>query len=524
MKPASSNALTRRDLLALAAGSPLVAAGTRLAAGAQAPRGRYLGAAREFLDTLITKGTDRFGRTPTPLFCLSLDPETYAPPRPPVKIDRQYAISFEYLYRDFGYYWKSHLHSSNLIYDQGTIRALYALSEAAGDAKYAGAADACLDFFLDNMVSEQTGIFGWGEHIFYNVFLDYIIGGAFTVRNSRNFSYNHELDRWTTIYDVFWQKDPAKTLTEIESIYEYKVHDPKTFLFNRHSDYYSGRRTSDTLTFVKHSGLFVHAFSLAYSKTGEKKYLDWARGMADLFWNIRDPRTNLVRNCIQREEENASPDGMAQLVLFLLRAYQWHPEALYLERALAYLEAYERYFLAEDGRFRDQVQTDGTDQKPGQYAPLWPGPVRIAKSAALAASLSGDPQPLKLARTIVEHLSPGMRSDTVVERSLVSDEIEFLSCALSTTIDLYEITADRKYLEKAEALAGDAIGRFLDRGLLVSSLQLDPEGDKSAHTQVYDARTGAGWLALNLIRLQRDLNRTADGSFARFDRLERIYD
>jgi len=48
--------------------------------------------------------------------------------------------NFEHLYRDFGYYWKSHLHSSDLIYDQGTIRALHAATEATGDKKYARAA------------------------------------------------------------------------------------------------------------------------------------------------------------------------------------------------------------------------------------------------------------------------------------------------------------------------------------------------------------------------------------------------
>ena len=521
MKHEPDGTLSRRHLLAVAAaGGPLLGA----LAAAEAPRERYLDAAREFLDTLTTKGTDRFGSKSTPLFCLSLDPETYAPPRPPAKIDRQYAISFEYLYRDFGYYWKSHLHSSNLIYDQGTIRALYALSDATHDTRYSRAADSCLDFFLANMVSQQTGIFGWGEHIFYNVFLDYMIGGAFTVRNSRNFSYNHELERWTTIYDVFWEKDPAKTLTEIESIYEYKVHDPETFIFNRHSDYFSGRKTSDTLTFVKHSGLFVHAFAFAFAKTGEARYLEWAKKMANLFWGIRDRNTNLIRNCIQREQENTAPDAMAELVLFLLRAYQWHAEPLFLERALAYLDAYDKYFVVEGKGFRNQVQPNGTDQKPGEYAPLWPGPTRIAKAAALAYSLSGEQRPLNLARAVVDRLDPEIRTATVVERSLVSDEIEFRSCALSATIDLYEVTGDRKYLEKAEALAEDAIRRFLYRGLFISSLQLDPEGDKSARTKVYDARTGAGWLALNLIRLQRDLNRTTAGQFVKFDRLERIYD
>jgi hypothetical protein len=73
-------------------------------------------------------------------------------------------------------------------------------------------------------------------------------------------------------------------------------------------------------------------------------------------------------------------------------------------------------------------------------------------------------------------------------------------------------------------LADDAITRFLYRGLFVSHMQLYPEGDKSVRTRVYDARSGAGWLALNLIRLQRDLDATQEGRFKKFETLERIYD
>jgi hypothetical protein len=55
-------------------------------------------------------------------------------------------------------------------------------------------------------------------------------------------------------------------------------------------------------------------------------------------------------------------------------------------------------------------------------------------------------------------------------------------------------------------------------------MQLKPEGNKELRTRVYDARAGAGWLALNLIRLQRDLDLTSAGKFRKFDKLERIYD
>jgi Periplasmic pectate lyase. len=229
----------RRHFLGGALAAPLLAA-------RPAKEGPYQAGARQFLDTMIEKGTDRYGSKSPPIFCLSLDPETYTPPKAPERVDWKYRRDFEHLYRDFGYYWKSHLHSSNLIYDQTTIRALYELTKVSGAPKYARAADQYLDFFLNNLISPQTGIFGWGEHVFYNVFTDYIIGGAFSVRSVNHFAYNHELDRWTTIYDLTWPKSPDKTLAEIDAIFDYKIHDPVTFLNNRHSDFYSGRVTSDT--------------------------------------------------------------------------------------------------------------------------------------------------------------------------------------------------------------------------------------------------------------------------------------
>ena len=494
-----------------------------MAAAAPAPK-KYLAAAQTFLDTMVDKGTDRYGRKPSPLFCLSLDPETYSPAKPPAKIDREYARSFELLFRDYGYYWKSHLHSSDLIYDMGTVRALYALTAATGQAKYTRAADACLKFFLDNMVSDQTGHFGWGEHIFYNVFLDYMIGGGFTVRGNRNFSFAHELERWTTIYDVFWDKDPAKTLGEIEAIYEYKIHDRETFMNNRHSDYFAGRTTSDTLTFSKHSGLFAHAFAFLHSKTSEPKYLDWARKSADLFWKARHPSTGLIKNDFQRKETTAETAGMAQLALFLMRGYQWHADQSFLDKAVAYIHAYWKHAHAGEGRFRDLLDIDGTDTKPGTFAQYWESPIRMAKAAALAYSLTKDKTALELADTVVSRLTPEMEFDTIIIRSLISDEVEARSCALSAALDLYEATGDTKYLSKAQTLADDAISRFLYRGLFVSRMQLYPEGDKSVRLKVYDGRSGAGWLALNLIRLQRDTDATAAGKFAKFDALERIYD
>ena len=59
----------RRELLAGIAAAGLV----RPAAAANEMKGKYFESAKLFLDTMMEKGTDRYGKKHTPLFCLSLD-------------------------------------------------------------------------------------------------------------------------------------------------------------------------------------------------------------------------------------------------------------------------------------------------------------------------------------------------------------------------------------------------------------------------------------------------------------------
>jgi hypothetical protein len=250
--------------------------------------------------------------------------------------------------------------------------------------------------------------------------------------------------------------------------------------------------------------------------------------MGEVFWNIRNPKTNLIRGCVERntdEDERAGGSGIGMIALFLMRGYQWSPEPGLLEKAHAYLTAYDKYCRADDqGNFRACVHTNGDDLNPGQFDELWEGPMRIAKAAALAYSLTRDNAMLDLADVVVNNLTLEAISGGEIERSLISDAIEACATGLSTAIDLYELTAEPVYLAKARELADGAISKFMYKGLLVSEMKLFPEGDTTARKLVYDARSGAGWLAFNLMRLQRDLDSTQSGAFSKFDSLERIYD
>ena len=70
--------MDRRRFLAGTAAAPML--------HAAAAEGPYRAGAREFLDTLIDKGTDRYGSKHAPVFCLSLDPETHTPPKAPERL------------------------------------------------------------------------------------------------------------------------------------------------------------------------------------------------------------------------------------------------------------------------------------------------------------------------------------------------------------------------------------------------------------------------------------------------------
>jgi hypothetical protein len=89
-------------------------------------------------------------------------------------------------------------------------------------------------------------------------------------------------------HDLFWS-ERGETLAEIDAV-QYKIHDPQTFIGNRHSDYYSvalpaAAAVHQTL------GLFARV-AFAYAKTHDGKYLEGQKA-ADLFWGYRDQRTNL---------------------------------------------------------------------------------------------------------------------------------------------------------------------------------------------------------------------------------------
>jgi len=236
---------------------------------------RYLQAGRRSADALLQRAPDHYGQKQTPLWLSVISPtgESLIKAKPP----------------NWQTYWDAEdyvmtAQGCNLYRDLPMLAALYELTAVTGDPHYRNGVDTYLSFYLSNLPSPTTGLFPWGEHMSYNTVRDKLV------------ATRHEMEHNVPEWELLWNVNPSAVQKEIEAIYAINIYDKEHFLYDRHANYYSGE--FDPLpvrgTYIKHSGLFAYSFLFLYSKTHDDKHLRWARKMANLYWQHRDPATEIV--------------------------------------------------------------------------------------------------------------------------------------------------------------------------------------------------------------------------------------
>jgi len=113
----------------------------------------YLETASQCVETLIEKGTDRYGRIHSPIWMAILDVETLDSPHNPLPLDEHVRVGRRGRRAPAG---------SNLNLDQAMIRAAYRLTELTGDARYQTAAEQYIVYYLDHFIDPQTKLVEWG--------------------------------------------------------------------------------------------------------------------------------------------------------------------------------------------------------------------------------------------------------------------------------------------------------------------------------------------------------------------------
>ena len=428
----------------------------------------YLAYVKAFAETLLAAGQDRYGKVQSPMFCSMLDLVTH---RMPMWEEIRQAPGVRESDRA--------LCGGNLYHDVLTLRALYRLTELTSDERYRQAADAYLQYFMEHCPDPLTGLFAWGEHAYWDFVLD--------MRGSRHNNQCHEMLLWTPLYPELWPLNEKAVRNEIEGIYKYhffewKDRDPlkkASMLFNRHARL--GRAVSAQFAkepgrkwatgWMAHTGAYCYAFMFLYTKTGEERYLDWAKQMAGIFWPFRDPKTGIVTGGVIGRDENgkiqAYPGGFGaqpHVAWWLLRAYALAPKPelrLFLDRGVAYLEAYAKYRPPGEKAFGKVRYGSGRNE------------FVMPQAALCAYRLTGEGKYLRLAESYAKPIMLGPQDVLAPDLQLGGITAECFGRGIEVLCGVYKGTRDKAYLGAARQLADFACKHLFYNGLFRGAIGYD---------------------------------------------------
>ena len=436
----------------------------------------FLDYARECVDLLISHGTDRYGSVHSPLLMNIIDVRTRTCPQNPLAVDEAYRVTRRERRGPSG---------GNLYMDQPTIRAMFALSQATGDQRYAEFARECLNYTVKNLVDEK-GLFWWGWHRHYDAYRDLMTGHA---------GNHHEIHIQQIIWPELWDVNQPAVRRQIEAIWEWHVIDKSTGECNRHADKQRG------CDFAMSGGEMLYAFAFLYSKTHDQEWLDRAQLLANYYWNARNPETDLTPN-----RPNAGRDRFdgshfdtsitGFLCRSLLGAFELTGQTLFRDQAIAYLKAYARYgYDVEAGQYWGSLKLDGTpvpgprvSDGYGQYEPrgyidIWEpyvagyeNPIYTAQVYAGACRHTQDEELLTAAKRWADCIRrvfpPRAANQNTWYGPYARDWAPHGTYAglygrtISFLLQMHELTGESSYRRFAEEVAKEAVSKLYYRGFL----------------------------------------------------------
>jgi len=319
------------------------------------------------LDTLIERGTDRYGPIESPMLMAVLDLNTLDSPARPELYDS--------LIRLEGRIHRRGERGANLWEDQPLLRTMYQVSRQTGDDRYAKAADAYFDFALRNCQTKMGFLF-WGSHCHWDCYEEQ---GAGDLRDDGV----HEILIHHALWEDMYRINPEVTRELVDNIWQHHVQDKKTGMHNRHNSEGIG-------DFPFSGGSFCMAFSTMYKATGEEHYLDKARLVADWHWNNRNKETNIPAAM------PANPNGLYSRFFLsiltgphaaaLLRCYEITGDKHFRDIAVTYLKAYDEYGWDEEAQnYLGMINLDGT--------PAMLDDVPVAMHPQVYGQSAEDPEP-----------------------------------------------------------------------------------------------------------------------------------
>ncbi len=401
--------------------------------------GRYREAVRLFLDTMIEKGTDRYGAEHSPLFAAMLDLDRMAPPEARLpenyftKDDLPEALGHGIPNPPVGVRPtdRSPL-GNNLEHDIMLLKTLYAFSELTGEPRYARHADAVLAFWIRRCQSPATGLMYSGEHASWNFFTDSPYGDIYEV--FRRFPF------WDKLYAI----DPERALRFADALWLHQIGNKRVGDYSRHARI-SHHGPATGAAYPRHAGFYIWAYANAYAQTRDPKYIARAEVLIESRTGLRlQPYSLLIEPGAWRCEKSSDPT---------LRALLWDAAALVPDRR----EAWRALVRKLDDRAFAEPATELLSSSSGNGSPPPEARHLVQKIGQTGRAVTAD----RGVRTVSVSLSELWKMD-------YGDAGYSGKALLNYTRWLQ--TGDERFFRRVE----QAAGRYLSEGLPVDTRDLWP--------------------------------------------------
>lgn len=206
----------------------------------------YLNVVRAYADGMISSGRDVYGPEHTPLFASALNRETLTIGS---KEDYSSIDGVRKNDRSIG--------GANPLHDVELYHILYALSEITGNSQYSDEADKSFQYFFMHCQSPATGLMAWGEHLYWD-FENEACGYG-----KENQDY-HESSVWP-FWDRSYQLAPEACWKFAIGEWDHQIADKQTGHFSRHARW-SEHGPFSGFEFPRYAGQMIERWVIAYNR------------------------------------------------------------------------------------------------------------------------------------------------------------------------------------------------------------------------------------------------------------------
>jgi len=456
-------------------------------------------------DRMLEYGRDPVENDPSPLFAGVVDPlhktaqlHQMIPP-PGIRINDVSSLG------------------NNLMHDVPFLETLPALARLTGDRKYEEAFDEVFDFYPKHCPYEGTGLFPWGEHAQWSFAGKRVMPNCIMdpIWFEKHGGIIHEHLRFAPqwFWERMWRSGPEAVVRFAHGLDRHLMN-RDTFEHNRHApltEYVWNELpyTGPGKDFARHAGFFVFDCLFAFKKSGDRALLDWARRKLK-YHRDRRRSNGIVRGCIRTPAE----DGEGQHDSLALSTYdagrmlgEETPEgAEFLAVANELFEARVKTGRGEQAKIREDA--DMTLAWSFGYGYNWLAHLRsnVPLQVWERTRMPSYADAIVAAADWQMNVPPPPEDRPVVAAAFLNN--------LGLPMAAYTVTADRKYLDRADTVARWAVERLAPAGLLLGACNIEyfgnmnimysvtgSHGGKSDRPGYYFSGTGAPQLARELLRL-----------------------